>query len=317
MTRPTSDRAPVEVSVVLCTYNRAPLLTDALAALVVQEQAPPFEVIVVDNNSTDGTTLVIERFAAAGPVRGIREPRQGLSHARNRGIESTAGPIVAFTDDDVRVDPTWVRAIARAFDDEPDVDMVGGRVEPQWRAAPPAWLADAGYAPLAIVDYGDRPFRIAADEPRCLIGANVAVRRRALERLDGFSPHVQRVGDGVGSTEDHDFQMRLLQAGASARYDPRIVARAVVSDERLSKRYHRAWHQGHGRFYARMRDPLFERSRAGAPLGVPAHVYRSAIGEATAWLASVARGRGSAAFAHELKLRFLAAFAFERIFQRT
>jgi hypothetical protein len=90
-----------------------------------------------------------------------------------------------------------------------------------------------------------------------------------------------------------------------------------VPPERLSKRYHRAWHQGHGRFYALMRDPLFERSRAGALLGVPAHVYRSAFTEASAWTTSLLRGQTSAAFAHELRLRFLAAFARQRIFQRT
>ena len=92
--------------------------------------------------------------------------------------------------------------------------------------------------------------------------------------------------------------------------------RAVVPRERLSKRYHRAWHRGHGRFYALMRDPLFERSRS-AWFGVPAHVYRSAIGEASAWAASLLRGRRSAAFAHELRLRFLTAFAVQRMFQRT
>jgi hypothetical protein len=217
----------------------------------------------------------------------------------------------------VRVDATWIRSIARAFAEHPDVDMVGGRVEPQWEAEPPSWLRQAGRAPLALVDYGAEPLRITPAAPRGLIGANVAIRRRALERLQGFSTRLQRVGDGIGSTEDHDLQMRLLATGGAALYDPRIVARAIVPCERLSKRYHRAWHQGHGRFYALMRDPLFERSRAGAVFGVPAHVYRSAVGEASAWALSLLRGRPSAAFAHELKLRFLAAFARQRIFQRT
>ena len=197
-----------------------------------------------------------------------------------------------------------MRAIARAFAAQPDVDMIGGRVEPAWEAEPPAWLPDAGYAPLALVDSGSEPFRIEPTEPRCLIGANVAIRRRALRRLHGFSARVQRVGDGIGSTEDHEFQSRLLEGGAAAAYDPRIVVRATVPRERLSKRYHRAWHKGHGRFYALMRDPLFERSRAGTVFGVPAHVYRSAMGEAWAWTSSVLRGRRSVAFAHELKLRF-------------
>ena len=302
---------------VLCTYNRAARLADALTALVRQVEAPPYEVVVVDNNSTDDTRAVIARFVAAGRVRYASEPLQGLSHARNRGVAAARGDILAFTDDDVRVGPTWIQAIARAFAEHPDVDMVGGRVEPEWEAEPPAWLPEAGFAPLALADYGVQPFQVRPEDPVCLIGANVAVRRHAVERVRGFSPRLQRVADGIGSTEDHDFQARLLEVGAAARYDPRLAVRAVVPRERLSKRYHRAWHHGHGRFYALMRDPLFERSRAGAVLGVPAHVYRSAIGEASAWAASLLRGRRSAAFAHELRLRFLTAFAVQRMFQRT
>jgi glycosyltransferase involved in cell wall biosynthesis len=312
--QPSSSAAAV--SVVLCTFNRAALLPAALTALLDQADAPPYEVIVVDNNSTDGTQRVVEAFAASGRVRYVHEPNQGLSYARNFGVATASADILAFTDDDVRVEPTWIRSIARAFAAHPDVDMVGGKVAPEWQAEPPAWLRQAGHAPLALVDYGAEPLRITPAEPKCLIGANVAIRRRALDHLKGFSPRLQRVGDGIGSTEDHDFQMRLLEAGGAALYDPRIAARAIVPGERLSKRYHRAWHQGHGRFYALMRDPLFERSRA-ALFGVPAHVYRRAVGEASAWAVSLLRGRPSAAFAHELQLRFLAAFARQRIFQRT
>jgi glycosyltransferase involved in cell wall biosynthesis len=313
----SSDRVDPEISVVLCTYNRSKLLTDALAALVGQTDAPRYEVVVVDNNSSDDSRAVIDRFTSTGLVRYVFEPVQGLSHARNRGIATAAANILAFTDDDVRVEAGWVRSIARAFAEHSDVDVVGGKVDPEWEAQPPAWLPHAGNAPLALVDYGVEPFRIEPARPRCLIGANLAIRRRALERVNGFSALVQKVGNRLGSTEDHYCQMQLLNAGASALYDPRIVARAVVPRERLTKRYHRAWHRAHGRVYALMRDPLFERSHAGTLFGVPAHVYRSAIGEATAWAASLLLGRRSVAFAHELKLRFLTGFAVQRIFERT
>jgi glycosyltransferase involved in cell wall biosynthesis len=309
------DAAVPVVSVVLCTCNRSALVGGALTALLAQDDAPPYDVVVVDNNSTDGTPGVLEAFASSPRLRIVREPAQGLSYARNRGVALAAADVVAFTDDDVRVGRGWVRAIADAFAEHPDADMIGGRVEPDWPAAPPSWLAQAGRAPLAVVDYGADAFAISDARPACLIGANVAIRRQALARLGGFAPRLQRVADGIGSTEDHDFQLRLLASGASARYDPRLVARAVVPPERLSKRYHRAWHQGHGRFYALMRDPSFERSRR-AVLGVPAHVYRSVVSEAAAWAASLARGRSGPAFAHELKLRFLAAFAVQRIFER-
>jgi len=309
------DHAPVVVSVVLCTFNRSHLVAQAIEALLHQRpDTPPYEVVVVDNNSTDATRQVVGEFRESAIVRYAFEPRQGLSVARNRGVAHARADILAFTDDDVRVDSTWVQAIVHAFDEQPDIDMVGGRVQPEWEAPPPSWLSQTGTAPLAIVDYGEQAFRLTPVRPVCLIGANVAVRRRAFDRVGGFSTELQRVGNGVGSTEDHDFQTRLLASGVAALYDPRILVRTVVPRARLSKRYHRAWHQGHGRFYALMHEPSFERSTRGAVLGVPAHVYRSALRECSAWVGSVLSRRGSEAFAHELQLRFLTAFAVQRIF---
>lgn len=312
------DQPPVVVSVVLCTFNRSQLVAQAIDALLHQTPGtPPYEVVVIDNNSTDATRKVVERFLGSGIVHYEFEARQGLSVARNRGVASARASILAFTDDDVRVDSTWVRSIVRAFEEGPDIDMVGGRVDPEWEEPPPSWLPFAGTAPLALVDYGDRAFRLSPLRPVCLIGANVAVRRRAFNRVGGFSTELQRVGNGVGSTEDHDFQTRLLATGVSALYDPRIRVRTVVPRARLSKRYHRAWHQGHGHFYALMHEPSFERSTRGTALGVPAHVYRSAVREGAAWVGSVLSRRGPEAFAHELQLRFLTAFAVQRIFRRT
>jgi glycosyltransferase involved in cell wall biosynthesis len=308
---------PPIVSVVLCTYNRSHLLAAALDALLRQvPDTPPYEAIVVDNNSTDATRQVVEPFTVSGIVRYVFEPRQGLSHARNHGVSIARVDLVAFTDDDVRVTSTWIRSIVQAFAENPHVDMVGGKVEPIWEDAPPPWLRESGDAPLALADFGEEAFRLSSDRAVCLIGANVAMRRRLFERAGNFSPDVQRVRDGIGSTEDYEFQRRALAVGASAMYDPRIVVRAPIPQERLMKRYHRAWHSGHGRFYALMRDPSFERSRLGTLLGVPAHVYRSAIGEAAAWVASVLTRRNAAAFAHELRLRFLCGFAAQRILRR-
>jgi len=316
------------VSVVLCTYNRSHLLTPALDALLRQgPDTPPYEVIVVDNNSADATRQVVEPFIASGIVRYAFEPSQGLSHARNHGLSIARADLIAFTDDDVRVTSTWIRSIVDTFAEHPDLDMVGGKVEPIWGDAPPPWLTESGDAPLALANFGDKAFRIGPrssvlgarstpDRDVCLIGANVAMRRRLFERAGNFSPKVQRVRDGIGSTEDYEFQLRALGLGSLAMYDPRIVVRAPVPRERLMKRYHRAWHSGHGRFYALMRDPSFERSSLGTLLGVPAHVYRSAIREAVAWVGNVVARRNAAAFAHELRLRFLCGFAAQRILQR-
>jgi glycosyltransferase involved in cell wall biosynthesis len=301
------------VSVVLCTFNRARQLEGALQALVGQQPgAPPHEIIVVDNNSSDDTRRVVEQFAGHG-VRYDHEPMQGLAAARNTGIIRARADIIAFTDDDVRVDRAWIARIALTLTDHPEAGWVGGPVQPAWLAPPPPWLAAAGDAPLAILDYGPDPFVVSDARSVCLIGANLAVRRSVFETVGFFSTEVQRLRDGIGSTEDHDLQNRAFAAGLTGYYDPGIIVCADVPPERLSKAYHRRWHTGHGRFFARMRDPSFETSRAGVFFGVPAHVYRGAVTEAGAWLLSAMRGRLSAAFAHELRLRFLLAFARQRI----
>ncbi len=237
--------------------------------------------------------------------------------ARNHGVSVARADLIAFTDDDVRVSPTWIQSIVRAFGENVDVDMVGGKVEPAWEEPPPPWLLETGDAPLALVNFGEHAFRIPQERGVCLIGANVAVRRRAFERAGGFSIALQRVGDSVVSIEDYDFQVRVLAGGASALYEPRIVVHARVPRERLMKRHHRAWHRGHGRLFALMRDPSFEGSQLGTFLGVPAHVYRSALREAAAWGACQLTRRSAAAFAHELRLCFLVGFAVQRIQQRT
>ena len=107
---------------------------------------------------SDATRDVVEPFVASGVVRYAFEPCQGLSVARNHGVSVARADLIAFTDDDVRVSPTWVQSIVRAFGDNPDVDMVGGKVEPAWEEPPPPWLLRGGRR-------GIGPRRISASTP--------------------------------------------------------------------------------------------------------------------------------------------------------
>ena len=106
---------------------------------------------------------------------------------------------------------------------------------------------------------------------------------------------------------------RLWQSGGRALYVPDLVAYTSVPSTRLTRRYHRRWHSGHGRFYALLRAAEFERSSKGAILGVPAHVYRATIASAGAWIASLLTGRTDDAFTHEVRLRFLRGFFSQRV----
>ena len=300
------NSAPPALSVVMSTYNRGALLEGAIRSVLAQrEHTAPFELIIVDNNSSDATREIVERVAASDPrVRYVFEPQQGLSSARNTGIRVAAAPLVAFTDDDVRATPDWIAALLRAFDESPEADFVGGRVLPLWPSSPPAWLTREHWAPLALVDYGEDRLEITATNSLCLVGANVAFRVSVFEHIGMFATDFQRVKDRIGSIEDHEFQLRLLRAGRSGVYDPRITIQAEVQPNRLQRRYHRRWHQGHGHFHALLRSEDVEQTRTGTLFGVPAHLYRRALMDVIAWASALLRRHEARAFAYELRLRF-------------
>lgn len=308
----------MDVSVVISTYNRCGIIPGALQALLAQSPAQlQYEILVVDNNSTDQTRSVVQSFVAQNPdvaqnpekLKYLFEPRQGLSYGRNTGIANAKAPIIAFTDDDVRVAPDWVYHVTAGFEANPDIDFLGGKVAPRWGGvAPPTWLTAAEWAPLALLDYGDKPFRVDSENQLCLIGANFAFRRRAFEKVGPFKTDFQRVKDGIGSLEDHEMLLRLWRTNSCGLYLPELVVTAEIGVERLEKQYHRRWHTGHGRFYAALHSEEIERSKFGRILGVPAHFYRSAFEEAVGWTFSSIRNRPDQAFAHELQLRYFAGF---------
>jgi glycosyltransferase involved in cell wall biosynthesis len=301
----------MHISVVLSTYNRADVLAGALECFA-RQQAPSveFEVIIVDNNSSDRTREIAEAFAARDPrFRCLFESRQGLSYARNAGIRAARADAVAFTDDDVQVAPDWIAQIHRALLEYPEADYLGGRVLPVWPSAMPDW-SHAKMSPFALQDLGDRPLRLSSEDPRCLIGACLVVRSRALAKAGLFSTETQRVEDGVGSTEDADWEMQVWSYGGHGVYAPDIVVYSPLSPERLTKAYHRRWHIGHGKFHARSRRLEPENSRLC--LDVPAFVYRQALLNAFECAVSTLRGNRIQAFERENSLLFCLGFMTER-----
>jgi glycosyltransferase involved in cell wall biosynthesis len=301
----------MDISVVLSTYNRSDILASALECFA-RQQAPgiQFEVIIVDNNSSDRTREIAEEFADRDPrFRYVFEPRQGLSYARNAGIRVARADAVAFTDDDVHAAPEWIAQIRRALLEYPEADYVGGRVLPVWPGAIPAW-AHPKMSPFALQDLGDAPVRVSSQDPRCLIGACLAVRVRALAKAGLFSAETQRVEDSVGSTEDADWEMQVWNYGGCGVYVPDIVVHSPLSPKRLTKAYHRRWHIGHGKFHARSRR--LEIQPARQLFHVPAFLYRQALQNGFAFALSSLRRKNIQAFEQEAGLLFCLGFMAER-----
>jgi glycosyltransferase involved in cell wall biosynthesis len=304
---------PCAVSVVLSTRNRAHVLNPALENLLTQTSDVTYEVIVVDNDSTDRTRSIISAHMpnSADRLRYVFEPRRGLSHARNAGIASAQADLVAFTDDDVRVSGNWVAIISKTFAAHPDIHCLGGRTLPVWPSAPPPWLTKEHWVgPLALQDYGDAECVIDARRPRCLAGANFAFRKQIFDQVGLFSSDFPRA-------QDTEFLLRMYRAGYKSLYVPDMIVHAAVDPNRLTKAYHRRWHSAIGRFNARMRfeelaDPVLG-LRAEVPdlmriAGVPLFAVRQLGRELWQWLVNTARGREAEAFVHENRSRALVSY---------
>lgn len=306
------DQTP-DISVVVSTYNRAGRLGGALERLL-EQGGMHYEVIVVDNNSTDGTREVIESYVAlsGGRLRYVFEGQQGVSHGRNAGVAMARAPLIAFTDDDMRMADDWLFKVKQAFDAHTELDYVGGKVLPLWLAPCPAWLTPRHWSPIALLDYGPEPLVLDDARRQTLVTANFAVRRDAFESVGGFSPLTQRTTNDVCSTEDSELQLRMWRSGIRGMYFPDIVGWAQVPLQRLTKDYHRRWHRRHGRCMALMRDEQFEESEAGRLFDIPAHLFRQMANSFGGWADSWLKRDEPETFWHETRVRFFLGFIEQR-----
>jgi glycosyltransferase involved in cell wall biosynthesis len=216
--------------VVVCTRNRAELLAGLLVALDRQTIREHLDVLVIDNGSTDGTALAVQR---AG-VRSLVEPEVGLSRARNRGLAATGTEVVLFTDDDVRPDPRWAEELVAVFDD-PSVAAAGGPVRLGWPNGEPRWISWRLAQLFAAVDHGGEP-RVLP--PGCSpFGPSFAVRRSAALAAGGFDVSLGLVGDRLGYHEEVDLMARLRALGGSVVWRPAAEVLHLVGPERARRRW--------------------------------------------------------------------------------
>jgi glucosyl-dolichyl phosphate glucuronosyltransferase len=298
---------------VISSFNRCRLLAEAISHAIDQKTTASYEIIIVDNNSTDRTRELVESFRdQVNRVRYLFEPRQGVSYARNCGIAAARSDIVAFADDDVVVAPDWIETVFQTFTEHPEVGFLGGKVLPIWLGPPPKWLTRDHWMPLGIQDHGDVPFYLEASRSTGVVGANFAFRTRLFDRVGLFSPDVQLTIGRIGSVEDHEIVARMWRAGVKGFYVPHLVVYTEVPRERMTKRYHRRWHSGHGAYYSDLRDKEWETARFTL-LGSPSHLYRQFAEDGIRWFKNVLLGDLAAAFLSEGRLRFCLGFFGKRL----
>lgn len=246
------------ITLAICTWNRAASLRETLASLADLEvpDGVEWELLVVNNNSTDDTAGVLDAWKDRLPLRALFESKQGLSHARNHALAHARGELIVWTDDDVQVDGGLLAAYARALRDYPDADFFGGPIVARFVSTPPAWLArnlevfvDA-YAVRAIADE-----HVPIESENTLpYGANFALRLRAVKD-DRFDPALGRTGQNMISGEESAFLRRLLERGSTGMWiaDARVLH--VVDADRLTWDYVRRYYHGVGLMRVRMASP--------------------------------------------------------------
>jgi glycosyltransferase involved in cell wall biosynthesis len=245
----------MHLTVAICTWNRARLLDRALDSLS-QMHVPPgveWEVLVVNNNSTDETESVTRRHMANLPLRLIAEPRQGKSFALNTAMDAARGAVVVWTDDDVLVDAGWLSAYAATARDAPEHAFWGGPIEPLFETLPPCWVEAWPAAKLlfAACDFGSEPLELCPK--RLALGANFAVRTE-VQRQFRYDTQLGRTASTQLGGEELDVQLRMLQAGWRGGWVPSARVRHVVPSERFELDFLRRFFHGLGCTAALMKD---------------------------------------------------------------
>jgi len=277
----------MQVSVVVATYDRARLLGATLEALAAQRVPAglDWEIVVVDNASRDGTAELIRWFAKGSPVpvRAAFEARQGVSHARNRGIAEARGAILAFTDDDVTPAKDWVAEISASMD-RWKAQGVGGRILPQWMTPPPPWLAGSRRLreSLALMESEERRLLSLPRTLPTVWGPNMALRREVFEKAGGFDPGRGLVGRRLFRGEEVNLIDRALALGFRIAYDPALVVFHRIGPDRMRRAYFRRLFFDSAEGAARV--AASESGRAGL-LAAPGGLYRTAFAGLPLWMA--------------------------------
>jgi glycosyltransferase involved in cell wall biosynthesis len=241
------------ISVVICCHNSAKRLPETLAHLAAQEVpvGTPWEVIVVDNGSTDGTREVASRTWASrvtAPLRVVKEERPGLSHARRRGFDEARYGIISYVDDDNWLEKTWVRVAAELMEKYSDLGACGGQSQAVCEVAAPAWFTEFEGS-YAVGQQAPKAGDIAWTRG-FLWGAGLTVRREALGQLfdGGFCSAMEdRSGRTLSSGGDSELCLAMRLAGWRLYYEPAMRFKHFIPEGRLKWNYVRCLHRGFGR----------------------------------------------------------------------
>lgn len=238
----------MDITVVICTHNRAGLLRQTLDTLARARRPDGWraDILVVANACSDETHALLSAAQKEPawrdmPLRWIAEPRPGKSHALNHAIARTDAAALCFIDDDQFVDADFLFTLAEALDAHPEYGILCGRIRPAWDGSEPAWVHATGryhipIRPFPEYDFGDEAKAIPADH-KLPSGGNITVRRQVFEQVGSFSTDLGPQGHNLMGGEDHDFIQRCLAQGVRILYVPDLKQLHAIEPERMRTGY--------------------------------------------------------------------------------
>ncbi len=235
ITSENRDKSSIFLSVAVCTRNRGPLLKDCLLSLYHQSlRKEQYEVLVIDNNSDDGSEVTARKLCRKYQFKYIQEKNVGLSHARNRAVEDCQGDYLYFLDDDATAPVHYLQLLQKiALRDAPDV--VGGPVLGNWEDFPPPHLTSFYWRVFSLAHYGNKSRLLQF--PDIILGGNAAYKVETLRSMGAFSTSLGRIGSSLGGHEERDLQERIYKAKGKVFYHPRLFIYHIVPIERMSSSY--------------------------------------------------------------------------------
>lgn len=228
------------LSVIICTYNREKYLYNVLKSIAENDfPTDRYEIVLINNNSTDRTEEECRRFTEAFPkvrFRYFMETRQGLSYARNRGVTESEGDVLVFVDDDALVNGEYLQTYADFFEQHPEIEAAGGPIIPRYETAEPAWMSH--YTKALITGYKDLGDKVRefpkGDYPG---GGNAAYRASVFQEVGLFNVELGRKGDSLIGAEEKDIFDKMTSRGMRFFYLPTAILYHLIPEKKLTADY--------------------------------------------------------------------------------
>ena len=295
------------LDILIHTYNRSALLKDCLESIFDANQSKTLicRVTVIDNNSSDDTRSVVEKFVHRDRLRVdyLFEKQQGRSAALNAGIRNSECSLIGMIDDDEQIDKKWIQVVEKWFMDV-SVDFIGGPYFGLWRTKKPNWFPPEYRGVLSVDDAEELPREPVrfGETKEMLRGGNAVIRRSIFDLVGLYDVGLGRSGNGLGSCEDHDMFNKLINAKCNGVYVPNLIINHLVPSDRVTRAYFRRWAFGNGISLGRMDR------QAPQKLVYVGRIPRYKIGSAAKGLFSIVWGSPSERFTAELRWWSLVGF---------